>query len=106
HGCCSNKRAVKAEQAKCCCGNCCGVVEERKKEVLLDRAQCAACDINGFRHRTDARAWNHDVSRFDCDIGSRRQCDAKIGLREGGCIVDAITHHDNRRSLLISPCGL
>ena len=79
------------------------VVAERPPQVGLDGPQCAPGKPDGVGGDSQVAAHQGEVARFDGDVCAGAHRDAKVGLGEGGGVVDAVTDHRNDLSFGLQP---
>ncbi len=77
------------------------VVGERPEEVLLDRAQRAAGEPDRIDGCTEVAGDERQVAGLDRDVGARADREPEVGLRERGCVVDAVADHRHRLALAL-----
>jgi len=77
------------------------VVDERPEEVRANRAHRAARDLERVQQSGKVAARERHVGRLDGDVGARGDRDTNFGLRERGCVVDAVADESDTFTALL-----
>ena len=72
------------------------VISERPRVILMDIAHSRIRQVDEFHHPAQIAAHQCDIRRLHGHIRAGADGDAKIGLRQGGGIVDAVADHGDQ----------
>jgi len=89
------------------CGRHTDAVEREGDDEVLSRLAAALfADLIGIHHTTESVSHQHDVGRFDGDVRACADGDADVGLREGGCVIDAVPDHRHAVTVILETPNL